>query len=69
MRIEHSRKSNYQKSPGPQTHEYHVFYRRRDRFGWCILHAAGPWAAYLQLRASFPREDVEILSFHEAFSC
>jgi hypothetical protein len=69
MRIEHSRESNHQKSAGPQTREFHILYRRRDRFTWSVFHAPGPWSAYLQLRASFPREDVEILSFHEAFSC
>lgn len=53
----------------PPTREFHILYRRRDRFTWCILYAPGPWTAYLQLRASFPREDVEIIIFHEASLC
>lgn len=69
MRIQGSNSAQPVQDAGVPSREYHMLYRRRERLVWCVIHAPGPWSAYLQLRASFPREDVEILTYHEACSC
>ncbi len=44
--------------------EFHVLSRIGDKYVWSLQWARGPWSAKLNIYASFPDQNIEILNVH-----